>query len=113
MSFYDEMTELAQEMLSEFGAPGTLIRGGEATFDKKLGKKVATGNPLEIPVQASVGPIKIKDAQGREITQSVAVTLEKPLQGDKLIWGELTYIIGNVTALPLQGQVIAYMSEVS
>lgn len=115
MTFYEEMAALAAEMLDEFGAPGVLVRSGPSvsTFDKRLNKTVTTtGAPLEIPTAASVGPIQIKDSEGREVLQSVAMTLAEPVQGDKLQWGELTYTIGIVTALPLQGKIVAYMSEV-
>lgn len=115
MTFYEEMAALASEMLEEFGAPGVLIRSGPSisTFDKKLGRNVTNaGAPLEIPVSASVGPVEVEGVDGRKVMRSVAVTLLAPEQGDKLRWGELTYTIGTVTALPLQGRIVAYMSEV-
>ena len=116
MTFYEEMAVLAAEMLDEFGAPGVLVRSGptSSTFDKKLGRNVTTsGAPLEIPTSASVGPVEMRGVEGRLVLQTVAVTLVAPEQGDKLRWGDLTYTVGTVTALPLQGRIVAYMSEVA
>lgn len=116
MTFYEELAALAAEMLEDMGAPGVLIRSGPSItkFDKQLGRNViSSGTPMRVPATASVGPIVMKDSEGRQVTKSVALTLVAPLQGDKLEWGDLTYIIGVVTALPLQGKIVAYMSEVA
>lgn len=116
MTFYEDMAALAEEMLAEFGAPGVLVRSGPSstTFDKRQNRNVTTGGaPVQVPVTASVGPIAIKDAEGREVTKSAAVMREKPVQGDKLQWGELTYTVGTVTAVPLQGQIVCYIAEVA
>lgn len=115
MTFYDEMAELAEEMLEEFGADGILTRTGpEGQEWNPVTEQLepVAGAPLSIPVRATVGPIQMKDDLGRAVTVSVATMREKPLQGDTFEWGELTYIIGNVTALPLQGKIVAYIAEV-
>ncbi|MGZ0071718.1 hypothetical protein ACT9ST_08430 [Sphingobium limneticum] len=116
MTFYEEMAELAAEMLEEFGTPGVLVRSGPtiSQFDKKLGRNIVTTSAAQrIPVSASVGPVAVKNSEGREVLKSVAVTLSAPVQGDTLEWGDLTYTIGVVTGLPLQGKIVAYMSEVA
>lgn len=116
MTFQEEMVELVIEMLDEFGAPGFLTRSGPAieTFNKRTERmETSSQAPLTIPVVASVGPIVLKDVDGREVTKSVATLREKPAQGDKLTWGALSYVIGTVTALPLQGQIVAYIAEVA
>lgn len=116
MTFYEEMAELAVEMLDEFGAPGVLVRSGPSIsqFDKQLGRNVVTASAAQqIPVSTSVGPVAVKNTEGREVLKSVAVTLVAPVQGDTLLWGDLTYTIGVVTGLPLQGKIVAYMSEVA
>jgi len=117
MTFYEEMVELVVEMLDEFGANGVLVRTGpdiEQWNPDTEQMETVGGSPLSIPVRASVGPIPFNYAEGRETTPTVAVMREKPAQGDTLEWGEdERYIIGNVTALPLQGRIVAFMAEVA
>lgn len=116
MEIHEKLAAGYVKILDKLGAPGTLVRSGPSatTFDKKLGRQVTTsGTPLEVPCSANVGPVAFKDAEGREVLKSVALTLEKPVAGDKLLWAGMTFTLGTVTTIFSQGVAVAYMSEVS
>lgn len=116
MEFHEEMAELVIEMLADFGAAGTLTRSGPTTqqFNQRTERfETVAGAASAIVVQAAVGPIVVKEVDGREVTKTVATMREKPIAGDKLAWGSFNFVLSTVTVVPLQGRAVAYIAEVA
>ena len=116
MNLHAEFYPLAVEMLEEFGGDATLVSTAPApaAFNKQTGRPV-TGAPApqNRPVRVAVGPIDIAGVDGRLTYRTAATMLVEPREGDKLVQGDLTWIIGKVTRIAPQGQSILFIAEVS
>jgi hypothetical protein len=116
MNLYDEFYPLVVEMLEEFGGNATLSRTAPAApslADKRAGRAAPAQAAQDSPVRAAVGPMAVQGVDGRRETRTVATMLVEPREGDKLVMGESSYIVGSVTRVAPQGKAIVYMAEVS
>lgn len=111
MSFYEEMAELAVEMLNEFGAPATLSRE-TVTFNKQTNRRIAVAvDP--VATMAIVDDLEVLDENtGRDVIRTIATMLHKPEINDKLTMGERTWIIGKVTTVQPTNLPIIHFAEV-
>lgn len=111
MTFYEEMADLAAEMLNEFGAAATLSRE-TVSFNKATGRRTAVvANP--IATLALVDDMEVLDENtGRDVIRTIATMLHKPEVNDKLTMGDRTWIIGKVTTLQPTNLPIIHFAEV-
>lgn len=112
MTFYEEMAELASEMLNEFGATATLSRE-TVTFDKKTNRRIAVAvDP--VATLAVVEDMEVLDENtGREVIRTIATMLHKPQVNDKLTMGERAWVIGKVTTVQPTNLPIIHFAEVT
>ncbi|QWT14563.1 hypothetical protein [Sphingobium xenophagum] len=112
MTFYEEMAELAAEMLTEFGATATLSRE-TITFDKKTNRRTSV---LVEPVATLtvVDDMEVLDENtGRMVIRTIATMLHKPQVNDKLTMGDRAWIIGKVTTVQPTNLPIVHFAEVT
>ena len=111
MSFYEEMAELAVEMLNEFGAAATLSRE-TVSFDKKSNRRIAvTVDP--VATLAVMDELEVLDENtGRLVVRTVAYLLAKPATGEILMMGDRKWTIGKVTTVQPTNLAIIHFAEV-
>lgn len=112
MTFYEEMAELAAEMLTEFGATATLSRE-TITFDKKTNRRTAV-EVDPVTTLAVVDDMEVLDENTGHMTiRTVATLLHKPQINDKLTMGARAWIIGKVTTVQPTNLPIVHFAEVT
>lgn len=116
MNLYDEFYPLVVEMLDDFGGDAVLSSTAPAApslADKRAGRATPASSTQQRPVRAAVAPLEVQGVDGRLETRSVATMLVEPREGDKLVMGSMSWIIGKVTRVAPQGKAIVFMAEVS
>jgi len=101
---YAETAALAAELLSEFGATGTLTRSTPGEYDADEGEMATT--PTTQPVTACMFPYGDRYTDGANILatdrqafiSALGVTME-PRAGDVLTWGGEAYSVVKVKNL--------------
>lgn len=116
MNVRDEFQPTAIEMLAEFGAPATLVRTSAArdSYDAVTDRTtLVPGAETRLTVQTVVLDLEWADEQGIEVTRATALMIEKPVQGDRLLQGDMEYSVGLVRVTAPQGQAVLYEAQVS
>lgn len=112
--FYDDMADLAADLLNEFGRPATLTHSGGAASSvaKRAGRAVTPSEIDAEDILTVVKPMKVADDEGRMLLKTVAVLLVQANVGDTIAQGQLTYRVTNVNPVAPVGQPIVYFAEV-
>lgn len=116
MNVRDEFQPIAVELLAEFGAPATLIRTSEArsTYNAVSDRTtLVPGTESRKTVQTVVLDLEWLDDEGREVTRATAIMVDKLVTGDKLVQGDMEWIVGLVRVTAPQGQAVIYEAQVS
>jgi hypothetical protein len=116
VNLYYEFYPFMADMLHEFGADATLTSTAPpapALAAKRAGRATVTQQPQSRPTRAVVGPVEVTGVDGRKSYPTLATLLTEPVEGETLIMGTSSWIIGKVTRVTPQGQPIFYMAEVA
>lgn len=114
MTLYEEFYPDAVELLAEFGAKAKLIRTNPASmvYDPITDRTDEQTTTTTMNVQAVVGELEWEEDEGRTANRATVLMTVKPVQGDTLTQGDMTYSIGRVSQVAPQGKAIIYFAEV-
>ena len=110
MSFYDEMRDLAREMMGEFAVPAILWR-----VNGKLDPKTDRRAKWEVQTAclAVLTPRKSVAANGLLVVQTTAKVDQKPEVGDRLEIGCNKYTVEAVEEIAPDGNAIIWTAVLS
>lgn len=116
MSFYTEMASVANDLLSEYGQPVTLMHHQAGVYDPSLGT-VAIANAIETAVGA-VFDYKSSEIDGTLIQRGdkkllISVTgITEPKLNDSVTIGAKTYVIKSINEINPAGTVVMYQCQI-
>jgi len=113
--FYDEMAEMALELLTEFGAPVTLSRETGGSTDPITGV-VTPGVDASVTTTGLIKPYPDKMADGVRILDSdrelVLTAEEEVFPGDKPVVDGEDWAIIRITTIKPAGTAVVYFVQV-
>lgn len=112
MSFYDDMSQVATELLTEFGT-SIFVTRDNSTADPVTGVK--SGGSVSFTLVGLVNPYKDQLIDGSTILASdrllVSDSKVAPLINDVVRWLGSNYIVVNVTTTAPAGAPVVYFSQ--
>lgn len=115
MSFYQDMADVALELLDEFGAAVTLQRTTGASVDPVTGE-ITSGTDASVVTTGLIKPYPDRMIDGTRILQGdrelVLSDEQTPVASDKIVVGGENWSIVNIKTISPAGIPVCYFCQV-